>query len=91
MYVLVWTAGFTRAARRFAQRHPELRKTLAATLRDLEADPFQPHLRYHALGGKLKGLSAVSIAYTYRIVLTIALTDQEVILLDVGSHDEVYR
>jgi mRNA-degrading endonuclease YafQ of YafQ-DinJ toxin-antitoxin module len=91
MYVLVWTAGFARAARRFAQRHPELRKTLAATLRDLEADPFQPHLRYHALGGKLKGLSAVSLTYTYRIVLTIAVTDQEVILLDVGSHDEVYR
>ena len=91
MYVLVWTAGFTRAARRFVQRHPELRKTLAATLRDLEADPFQPHLRYHALGGKLKGFKAVSITYSYRIVLTIEVTDKEVILLDVGSHDEVYR
>jgi hypothetical protein len=25
------------------------------------------------------------------LLLTIAVTDQEVILLDVGSHDEVYR
>jgi addiction module RelE/StbE family toxin len=64
---------------------------LAATLRDLEADPFQPHLRYHALGGKLKGFKAVSITHSYRIVLTVEVTDKEVILLDVGSHDEVYR
>jgi hypothetical protein len=27
----------------------------------------------------------------YRIVLTIAVMDREIILLDIGSHDEVYR
>jgi mRNA-degrading endonuclease RelE of RelBE toxin-antitoxin system len=27
----------------------------------------------------------------YRIILTLAVTDKEIILLDVGSHDEVYR
>jgi hypothetical protein len=27
----------------------------------------------------------------YRIILTIVVTDRESILLDVGSHDEVYR
>ena len=26
-----------------------------------------------------------------RIILTVMLTDKEIILLDIGSHDEVYR
>ncbi|OGQ96388.1 MAG: plasmid stabilization protein [Deltaproteobacteria bacterium RIFOXYD12_FULL_57_12] len=91
MYTLVWTAGFTRAAEKFVKRHRELRKKFAETLRDLEQDPFQPHLRYHHLGGKLKGLQAVSITDSYRITLTVFISEREIILLDVGSHDEVYR
>jgi mRNA interferase YafQ len=91
MYSLVWTAHFTRSAKKFAKRHPHLKKKLAGILRDLERDPFQPHLEYHHLGGKLKGKQAVSITDDYRITLTIMVTEKEIILLDVGSHDEVYR
>ena len=58
---------------------------------DLESDPFQPHLDYHPLSGKLKGFQAVSITYSYRIILTIEITERQIILLDIGSHDEVYR
>jgi hypothetical protein len=34
---------------------------------------------------------AVSLTYSYRIVLILRLTADEIVLLDVGSHDEVYR
>lgn len=91
MYTLVWTARFTRSANKFTQRHGELRAKFAETLRDLENDPFQPHLKYHHLGGKLKGIQAISVTDSYRITLTVAITDQEIVLLDVGSHDDVYR
>ena len=91
MFTLVWTAAFTRAAEAFVQRHPERRTRLAATLHDLESDPFQPHLRYHALGGKMKGIQAVSVTYDTRIILRIEIKDREIILLDIGSHDDVYR
>ena len=91
MFTLVWTARFTRSAESFVRRHPELRAKFAGVLRDLESDPFQPHLKYHHLGGKLKDVEAVSITYDYRITLTIEVTDKEIILLDIGSHDEVYR
>jgi addiction module RelE/StbE family toxin len=91
MYTLVWTAAFTRSAERFVQQHPELRAKLAAVLRDLESDPFQPHLKYHPLSGRLKGFQAVSVTYSYRIVLALEIADKELILLDIGSHDEVYR
>lgn len=90
MYRLVWTARFTRAAKKFAQAHPDLRTRLAQILRDLENDPLQPHLRLHPLKGKLQGLHAVSVTHSYRITLTLKVTKKEIVLLDVGSHDEVY-
>ena len=91
MYTLVWTTSFTRAASKFLKHHPELRETVTTILGDLENNPFQPHLRYHHLGGKLKGVQAISITSSYRLTLTILITDQEINLLDIGSHDEVYR
>lgn len=91
MYTLIWSAGFTRAAKRFALQHRELRGKFAAILRDLESDPFQPYLKYHHLTGKLKGVQAVSLTHSYRITLTVTITEKEIILLDIGSHDEVYR
>ena len=36
-------------------------------------------------------LQAVSVTYEYRIILTLEVTEREIILLDIGSHDEVYR
>lgn len=91
MYTLVWTAHFTRAAKKFTKRHPELKKKIALILRDLEKDPFQPHLDYHHLGGKHTGIQAVSITDSYRITMTVIITKKEIILVDIGSHDEVYR
>jgi len=90
MYALIWTPRFIRAAKKFAQSHSELKIKLAAIVRDLERDPFQPHLKYHQLGGKLKGIQAVSLTDSYRITLTVVIFDKEITLLDVGSHDEVY-
>jgi len=91
MYTLVWTSGFTRAARKFLQQHPDLRKKFIAILDDLERYPFQPHLRYHHLGGKLQGVQAISITCSYRLTLTILIANQEINLLDVGSHDDMCR
>ncbi len=89
MYEVVWTAAFVRAAKKFVQQHPELQERFVAVLRDLEEDPFQPHLKYHLFGGNLKGIPAVSVTYNYRITFTLQVTEKEIILLDVGSHDEV--
>lgn len=91
MYALVWTPGFTRVAGKFIKRHGELRARFAGVLRDLERDPFQPHLKFHQLGGKLQGIQAISLTDSYRITLTVAISEKEIVLLDVGSHDEVYR
>ena len=88
---LVTTASFERRAKKFLLKRPELRQQLAEALARLSADPFDPALRLHALSGKLKGLQAVSLTYSYRLTLTLQITEREILLLDIGSHDEVYR
>ena len=91
MFTIVTTETFLRRARKFLRRHPDLRKRFTQVVDDLKEDPFAPDLAYHHLGGKLKDVQSVSITTDYRIVLTIEVTDKEIILLDIGSHDEVYR
>ncbi len=80
-----------RSARKFLRKHPNLRVRLKKIIDDLKDDPFQPHLELHALGGKLEGVFAASISHSYRLTLSLKITEKEIILLDIGSHNEVYR
>ncbi len=89
-YTLVTTAFFERRARKFLTKHPDLKPRFIQTLEQLRSDPFDPSLKLHALTGKLQGMQAVSLTYSYRITLTLQVTEQEILLLDIGSHDEVY-
>lgn len=89
-YRLKWTAEFTKAAKRFLRKHRDLAPRLNETLTQLQTDPFAPSLRLHNLSGPLNGKQAISITYAYRIVLCIEIIGREVILYNIGSHDEVY-
>jgi mRNA interferase YafQ len=91
MFQLVRTRHFDRQLARFTRAHPDLKAKIAEILRDLEDDPFQPHLRLHALAGEFEGLHAASLTNSYRLTMTMRLTEHEIVLLDIGSHDEVYR
>ena len=91
MYAVTTPQQFLRQARKFFKKHPDLKPRFAEIIADLQSDPFQPHLELHPLGGKLAGCHAVSLTHSYRITLTLLITDKEIILLDIGSHDEVYR
>ncbi len=91
MYELVHTSYFDRQLRRFQRAHPQLQTRLAQVLRELAEDPFQPHLRLHPLGGQMEGLHAARITYAHRLILTLRITDKAITLLDIGTHDEVYR
>jgi len=91
VFNLVTTEYFLRRARKFFKKHPDLRGRFAQVVDDLQQDPFAPHLDYHHLGGKLKGIQAVRLTASYRITLTIVIAEKEIFLLDIGTHDEVYR
>ena len=86
---LATTDFFDRRARKFLAKHPDLRPRFAETLAQLGSDPFQPRLRLHPLTGKFQGLQAVSLTYSYRITLTLQISEHDILLIDIGSHDEV--
>ena len=43
------------------------------------------------LKGSLNELHSVSINISYRITMELILDDRQIIPLDIGGHDEVYR
>ena len=73
------------------KRQPALRPEFERVLKQLEVDPNHPKLRLHPLKGRLAGKHAVSLRYSHRIVLLLALDKGEIVLLDVGTHDQAYR
>lgn len=91
MFTVVTPECFLKRVRKFLKKNPQLKIKLEELIENLIMDPFQPHIKLHPLKGKLKGLYAVSLTFSYRITLTIEITEKEIILLDIGSHDEVYR
>jgi addiction module RelE/StbE family toxin len=91
MFTIATSERFLRQARRFFKKHPDVRPRFAQVLADLQEDPLQPNLALHPLGGKLAGCHAVRLTYSYRITLTLLMSETEIILLDIGSHDDVYR
>jgi mRNA-degrading endonuclease YafQ of YafQ-DinJ toxin-antitoxin module len=89
-YTLVFTERYLKRAHRFLERHPDLKKQYFKSLQLLEANPYHPSLRLHALSGRHAGLHSVSINLAYRITLELLIADREIIPVDVGSHDAVY-
>jgi mRNA-degrading endonuclease YafQ of YafQ-DinJ toxin-antitoxin module len=89
-YFLRFTEQYMRREKRFLARHPDLRRPYSKTLDLLQANPFHPSLRLHALSGKNQGLHSVSINLSYRITLELLIVDGAIIPVDVGDHDAVY-
>lgn len=67
-----------------------LKKKFWSTLRIFGENPFDSKLKTHKLTGKLSGLWAVTVDYDCRIVFKFYKETNEVLLIDIGSHDEVY-
>lgn len=91
MYTITTPRQFIRQARKFFKKHPDLKPRFTKLIEALQEDPFQPHMGLHPLSGKLAGCYAVSLTYSYRVTITLFVKEKEIILLDIGSHDEVYR
>ena len=89
-YTLIYPNSYIRRARRFFHKHPELRGQYRKTLELLELNPYHPSLKLHSLEGRLKGLSSVSINLSYRITLELEIRDKQIILVNVGKHEQVY-
>ncbi|MBI4492340.1 MAG: type II toxin-antitoxin system mRNA interferase toxin, RelE/StbE family [Chloroflexi bacterium] len=80
-----YTPHFTRRVQRLPV---DEKRALARALRIFQQNPADPRLRTHKLHGQHEGRWAFSFGYDARVVF---LWDADTaVLLDVGSHDEVY-
>jgi addiction module RelE/StbE family toxin len=90
MYKLIITESYQRRAKKFFAKHPEILKQYEKILKILCLNPQHPSLRLHKLSGRLAGLSSVSINISYRLIIHFIIRDEQIIPIDIGSHDEVY-
>ena len=91
---LILTSKFKRAFRKFTRRDAKLQQRITKTLQTMQEDVFTVSLGTHKLSGVLEGLRACSCGYDCRIVFSIETLPERdgevIVLLDVGTHDEVY-
>jgi mRNA-degrading endonuclease YafQ of YafQ-DinJ toxin-antitoxin module len=90
MFKIVREDRFLKISKKFLKKHPDLVEKFKQTVQKLENDPFEPSLKLHKLQGSLEKFHAVRLTYEYRIVLVLIIVDEQVILVDIGTHDEVY-
>ncbi|MEH2381199.1 MAG: type II toxin-antitoxin system mRNA interferase toxin, RelE/StbE family [Nostoc sp.] len=91
---LVWSPTFVRAFKRVAKKNPELRSQIEQVLQQIAEDPFQLSLCSHKLKGDSSGRYSCSIDYRNRILFKFVTNtespEEEILLLTLGSHDDVY-
>ena len=94
MRALVWSASFVRALKRRVKRQPALLSQVEQALCRLAEDPFDPSLHTHKLTRQLSGTWARSVGYDIRLLFEFVQNpesgDEGILLLTIGSHDEVY-
>ena len=91
MVELIWDERFKKIYKKWSQQHPELKPQFAKKIVQFETDPFHPALKTHTLSGVLKGLWSFRITYEQRLVFDfIDESRTKVVLIDIGSHEEVY-
>ena len=87
---LAKTDFYNKKERKFFKKHPDLIHKYGGILEKLENNPFEQSLKTHKLKGNLSDFYACSLTYEYRIVCTLLIQEDEITLVDIGTHDEMY-
>ncbi|BAZ49803.1 plasmid stabilization system [Nostoc sp. NIES-4103] len=82
---VVWSSGFKRSFRKITKKNLQLKNQIINVL---------PSLKSHKLTGNFAELWSCSVAYDCRIIFNFSedekLLEIVILLIDIGSHDEVY-
>ena len=89
-YKIVRTDEYFKKLKKFIKKHPDVLGRYIKTIELLEYDPYHPSLRLHKLQGKLRIYHSISINMKYRVVIDFIIQNNEIIPIDIGTHDEIY-
>lgn len=76
--------------KRFKKLLPSLKENVIAAIEKFTEDPFDKALKNHQLAGKLKGKRVFSVTGSVRVIFEEYNDYVLVIMLDVGTHAQVY-
>jgi len=91
VYKIVFTESYEKRAKKFTKKHPELLAQYEKTLRLLEVNPFHPSLRLHKVNIHGTEVISISINMSYRITIDFIIEKEQIIPINIGSHDDIYR
>jgi len=84
------TEYYSKVEKKFFKKHKDLIDKYAQILKKLSIDPFDNSLKTHKLKGNLSEYHACSLTYEYHIVMVIKIVEDKIILVNIGTHDDVY-
>ena len=86
------SARYLRAYARYVGREKRRERCIEETIESLLKNPYEPHLKTHHLKGNMAGILACTCGYDCRLLFQLRddRATEVIILLDVGTHDEVY-
>ncbi len=90
MIELVWNPSFKSAYKKRIKNDALLKRKFWEVLALFEENPYDSSLKTHKLTGKLIGLWAFSIDFDCRLVFRFIESDRKALLIDIGTHEEVY-
>ncbi len=91
MIELIWDEKFKRLFKKLNQKHPDLKEQFRSKMELFVIDPFHPSLKTYSLSGTLKGSWAIRINFEQRLIFRFMDKEKKkILLIDLGTHDEVY-
>jgi mRNA-degrading endonuclease YafQ of YafQ-DinJ toxin-antitoxin module len=90
MHKLIFTHSYEKRVKEFLKKNPKIEKQYVKTLELLEINPFHPSLRLHKFSTRSFEGYSVSINMSYRISLEFLVTENEILLINIGDHQEIY-
>ena len=84
-----YSSHFKKAYRKRIAQNQELQSLFENKLAMFLKDQYNPQLKTHRLSGKLDGCWAFRLTYDHRVIFRF-VGDNRVLLLDIGTHDQVY-
>jgi addiction module RelE/StbE family toxin len=86
--VIYFADSFKKSYKKLVKRNPEIGFEILHCLLLFHQDPFTPSLRTHKLKGQLSDFYAFSVEAYLRIIFRF--DNEDIIVVDIGSHNEVY-
>jgi mRNA interferase YafQ len=87
---LNWDSNFKNSYKKRIRNRPILKNKFWDALEIFSHNPFDSRLATHKLTGKLDGFWSFSVDDNCRVIFKFYDKDKTVLLIDIGSHKEVY-